>query len=95
MTAKKKPARVPRTTVTGWGVLLMPWNDKDEPSLLTQSYNDDLILPGAVFGCGVPLMFNTKTTATAWWLAYRENSAWRKTWKVRIVRITGTYEEAK
>lgn len=94
MTAKKKPARVPRTTVTGWGVLLLPLCDEDKPDLLTQMDHDDIQIPYKVRG-GCPLLFGKKKDAVAWWTQHRSNAAWRQKWKVRIVRITGTYEEAK
>ena len=94
MTAKKKPARVLRTPVTGWGVLLLPLFKGDTSLLLTMAWHDDINLPVGLKDCS-PLRFHTKKDAVAWWKRHREASEWRKTWKVRIVRITGTYEEAK
>ena len=90
MTAKKKPARVPRTTVTGWGVLLLPLHEKDKPLLLSQAWHDGMELPSDLKG-GTPMRFCTKLAATNF-----VKRRWRAHWgKVRIVRITGTYEEAK
>ena len=94
MTAKKKPARVPRTTVTGWGVLLLPWNDADKPLLLRDCWHGGLQLPNGVASFK-PLMFTSRKEAAAWWRVKRTSSAHWMSEKVRIVRITGTYEEAK
>ncbi len=94
MTAKKKPARVPRTTVTGWGVLLLPLFNNDKPMFLTQGWHDEISLPVGLES-GSPLRFSTKQAAIDWWRSHRLKTAWRLTLKARIVRITGTYKEAK